>query len=634
LHRVVAESLPDTSVFLFDQDLRILVAEGAAVRRLPWVDEGMFRGRTVGELQGELPSDVLAMSMGAYRGALNGERRTFDFKSAGLSYEVTAVPVRGEDGRVEAALAVVRDITERLKSEADRARLAAIDAGAALEDAERDAREREARLQALLDYAPVPVRLRAVDGRYLVINRACAELLGITTEEALEQVPPAPYVADYLDEQERQVLAGEGASTIEVSGLDSEGSSHEYLATKFPVIDGEGRLVAVGGIWLEITERKRALEALRESEERFRLLAENSRDLIRLYDAERKISYASPSSRTVLGYTPEELIGRHSTEFQHPDDIATLDGPRQAVLSGEDEITVTYRSRRKGGGYVWLEASVRALRDENTGAAIGYQEAARDITERKIFEQTLHETNLQLASANRAKDVFLSSMSHELRTPLNSILGFTGTLLMGLHGALTEDQATHLQIIQRSGKHLLSVINDLLDLARIESGKIELHPEPIDCQDILEEIAMGLLPLAQEKGLALEVRSSQRPVVLSSDRRTLTQILINLANNAIKFTDEGSVRLEVSQSVEGDRTVTSIAIVDTGRGIAAGDQARLFTAFEQISASETDVREGTGLGLHISQTLAQLIDGHITIHSTPGEGSTFTLTIAPATGGG
>jgi PAS domain S-box-containing protein len=629
LHRTLAANLPDTSVFLFDRDLRILIAEGEGVRRLPWIDEEMFRGRTLYELQGELPSEILARSLECYQGALAGERRGFEFTSAGLTYEVTAVPIRDRDGEVESAMAVVRDVTDRRAVEADRARLAAIVADSAAVEAERSARESQERLQALLDHAPTPMRLRDMEGRYLVINRSCAELIGSTVEEALCRDPLAPYpahIANYLDEQERRVRAGEGTSTIEVSSDDSDGRRHEYLATKFPVTDGEGQTVAVGGIWLEVTERKQAEEALRKSEERFRLLAENSLDVIRLYDADRTTSYVSPSCTTVLGYAPEELVGHHSSEFQHPDEQANLAEHRQAVLDSEDAVTVVYRSRRKGGGYVWLEASVRTLRDEN-GVAVGYQEAARDITERKRFALELQEANVKLERANLAKDHFLATMSHELRTPLNAILGFTGTLLMGLHGALTDEQTKPLQTVQRSSKHLLSLINDLLDLAQIGSQEMELHPEALDCQALLDEVGVGLQPLADERGLLLEVVAASQPIELFCDRRAVTQILINLTNNAIKFTDNGGVRLELSQRVDGGRSLTRFAVIDTGRGIALEDQARLFAAFEQIAGTGARAVEGTGLGLHISQTLAGLIDGAVTVESAPGEGSTFALEV-------
>jgi PAS domain S-box-containing protein len=657
-------------------------------------------------------------------------------------------PIRDRDGRVTGFLGMLDDTTT-------------------LRHAERIAREHEARLQALLDHVPMPMRLRDLDGRRLVINRACTELIEGRVEEALRPEPSAPYrshTAPPLDEQERQVRAGGGSNTVEMSAHDVAGRRHDYLATKFPIADSEGQTVAVGGLWLDITERKQAEQtlhaakeryrelfedspagiiettvdgtpvgvnrawasllgydspvqfmaevassteiyanpadretmaqainehegnlgfelrmrrrdgtlvwvafegrairnkdagtvgwqgsavditerkrveaALSESEERFRLLAENSRDVIRLYDVDWIVRYASPSCEAVLGYPPEELVGHHASEFQHPDEAAKRGESRRRLLLTDHEMTVTYRSCRKDGTYVWLEMSVRALHDEHSGALTGYQEACRDITARKRIEDELRATNVALELASRAKDRFLSSMSHELRTPLNAILGFTGTLLMGLHGPISADQTTQLRTVQRTGKHLLALINGLLDLARIESGELEVHLEPVDCQDLLGEIVGCLRPLADEKGLALELLSGEQPVMVICDRRTLWQVLMNLGNNAIKFTDEGSVRFELGRRADGDRRVTRFAITDTGCGIAHEDQARLFLAFEQIPSADGPPSEGTGLGLHISQTLAAVIGGEITVESVPGGGSTFGLEFAevgPAAGGG
>jgi signal transduction histidine kinase len=195
---------------------------------------------------------------------------------------------------------------------------------------------------------------------------------------------------------------------------------------------------------------------------------------------------------------------------------------------------------------------------------------------------------------------------------------------MGLPGELNPEQTKQLRIVQSSGKHLLSLINDLLDLARIESGNFELNPEVIDCSALLEEVATGLRPGATVKELKLEVHAPD-DIELTNDRRALSQILINLTNNAIKFTDEGVVRLGVTRAAEGEHRVTRFAVTDTGRGIKTDDQQKLFAAFEQISNPTSQPYEGTGLGLYICQTMAPLIGGTIGFESEFGKGSTFTL---------
>jgi protein-histidine pros-kinase len=279
--------------------------------------------------------------------------------------------------------------------------------------------------------------------------------------------------------------------------------------------------------------------------------------------------------------------------------------------------------RRKDGTEFPIEISLSPLETEDGLLATA---AIRDVTERQRTEKQLRDTNVALETANRAKDRFLASMSHELRTPLNAILGFTGTLLMGLPGPLNDEQIQQLRTVQANGSHLLALINELLDLARIESGKIELHIEPIDCAKLLEDVVVGLHPLAQDKDIGLAVEAVAERSTIHSDRRALKQILINLTNNAIKFTTEGGVRLRLRTS-EGDGALTRFDVIDSGRGIRAEDQERVFAAFEQIGTSISSPLEGTGLGLYICQTLSSLIGGEITFTSEVGRGTTFTLTL-------
>jgi signal transduction histidine kinase len=218
-------------------------------------------------------------------------------------------------------------------------------------------------------------------------------------------------------------------------------------------------------------------------------------------------------------------------------------------------------------------------------------------------------------------------MSHELRTPLNAIIGFTGTLLMKLPGPLNPEQEEQLQTVQSSGRHLLSIINDLLDLAKIESGKWEGDFQSLDCAEVAREVANGLGPLARHKGLTVEVIAPNDPVTASIDRRALSQILINLSNNAIKFTDTGEVCLEVKEGSLDGRATVRFDVTDTGIGIKQEDQAKLFSAFEQLKKFGTAPREGTGLGLYICQRLSGLLGGSIEFTSEVGKGSTFSFIV-------
>jgi protein-histidine pros-kinase len=252
----------------------------------------------------------------------------------------------------------------------------------------------------------------------------------------------------------------------------------------------------------------------------------------------------------------------------------------------------------------------------------------RDVTERKRIEQTLQEKHAELENASLAKDRFLASMSHELRTPLNAIIGFTGTLLMGLPGPLNADQDKQLRTVQTAAKHLLLLINALLDLVKIESGKVELRFQPVICQGILHEIAGELRPLAEARGLTLVVQVPTQECVVQTDRRALSQIVVNLTNNAIKFTEQGQVSLQLAQRREDGQLVTEVRVVDSGIGIRPEEQRKLFEAFSQVDVAAARRHEGTGLGLHLSQKLATLLRGSISFVSRYGQGSTFTITLS------
>jgi protein-histidine pros-kinase len=238
----------------------------------------------------------------------------------------------------------------------------------------------------------------------------------------------------------------------------------------------------------------------------------------------------------------------------------------------------------------------------------------------------LERTNADLERASHAKDRFLATVSHELRTPLNAILGFTGTLLMRLRGALTNTQEEQLRTVQAAGKHLLSLINDLLDLASIESGKVVMKRETVECEEVLNELANALRPLAERKGLRLDCRFGTAIAPLRTDRRALLQILMNLTNNAIKYTSSGTVAIECNQREDGGKVATDITVIDSGVGIKQEEQEQLFNAFARVGDSRTH-QEGTGLGLYYSRKLAELLGARITFASEFGSGSRFTLTL-------
>jgi protein-histidine pros-kinase len=316
-------------------------------------------------------------------------------------------------------------------------------------------------------------------------------------------------------------------------------------------------------------------------------------------------------AQRLYSYTSAEIVGDSLSVLHTDEDVRA--GLPQSILDqargiGHWRGTVD-RVRKDGSGFVG-RVVVTPRRED--GRVVGFLQISSEVTE-----------DGRLEVASRARDEFLASVSHELRTPLNAILGYTGTILMELPGTLNGDQRKQLRHVQANGRQLLSLINGLLDVAKIESGKIEVTPESIACGELVEQIVVALGPLADEKGIGFDsIHVSAGAIEVRTDRRALSQILINLTSNAIKFTDDGGVLLAVSAPTPGR---TRFEIIDTGSGIGAEDQQKLSTAFTQIDAAAIRPAEGARLGLYVCQRLATLLGATISLESEFGVGSTFRL---------
>ena len=267
---------------------------------------------------------------------------------------------------------------------------------------------------------------------------------------------------------------------------------------------------------------------------------------------------------------------------------------------------------------VWLNASPFYDADDNV---VGVLASARDVTDRKQFEQVLQQTNLELERASKAKDLLLGNVSHELRTPLTAILGFSSTLLMGMPGRLNAEQRSQLERVESAGRQLLEIVTDLLDLTKIESSTLELRRVPILCHSVLEDVAQAMRSQAESKGLTVTIEAPVHEITLQTDRDGLTRILRNLTSNAIKYTETGSVTLGLAVH----QATVCFSVADTGIGIAAADLQRVFNAFEHVGPPRTSGQAGPGLGLHVSQKMAETLGGTIVLSSEPGVGSRFTL---------
>lgn len=383
----------------------------------------------------------------------------------------------------------------------------------------------------------------------------------------------------------------------------------------------------------QISKRQETEQALRNSEHRYKELVESATDMIFRMDANGRCTYVNPVAVHMLGYASEkELIGKHYVDFLHPEQKELLltiytDQFKQKIPNTYHEFQVL----GKNDITIWVGQNVQLILENDE--VIGFQAIARDISkqreaEEKLFKRSreLNQINAKLARALRTKDEFLANMSHELRTPLNAILGKTEILTDGIHGPITEKQAASLKVIGESGRHLLQLINDILDLAKIEAGKIQLDIQPIALDHLSERSLQFVRQMAHKKQVKLQSTIDPSLKSLPADERRLTQILINLLSNAVKFTPAGGkVGLNILQDVDND--TVQFQVWDTGIGIASDDMPRLFKPFAQLDSSLARLHEGTGLGLSLVYRLSEIHCGCVSLESQVGVGSCFTVTL-------
>ena len=418
-----------------------------------------------------------------------------------------------------------------------------------------------------------------------------------------------------LDQAAKRMVSGDTIGGVALKNRDELGQ----VVTSFNSIAAR--------LWTEWTQARAAEALVRESEARTQLIIDTALDAVITTDAPGLITRWNPRAEQIFGWAAEQAIGRRLDDLVIPVEFRVAH--RQAVqsvlatgdrsfLSTHAEMTLLRRDRRE------FPAEV-AVSPMETGDTYTFSYFVRDITERKNAEDELQRAKEEAEVANQAKSVFLANMSHELRTPLNAIIGYSEMLQEEAEDLGQDDFIPDLERIQAAGKHLLALINNILDLSKVEAGKMELYLETFDVATVIQDVASTVQPLVQKNGNSLNVRCADDLGTMRADATKLRQALFNLLSNASKFTERGTIRLEAEREPGDTGSWIVFRVVDSGIGMTPEQVGRLFQAFAQADASTTRKYGGTGLGLVITRRFCQMMGGDVTVASAPGAGTTFTI---------
>lgn len=573
-----------------------------------------------------------------------------------------AFPIRA-DGKVCGTLSVYADQALFFQDKEIALLKEAVDnISFALENLAREEKRRQAEITAkneslfsdmMIESMPGILYFYNHEGKFLRWNHNFQVVSGYSNKEVAKMHP-----LDFFAEEEKPSIAEKitevfknGQAFIEASLLAKDGKKTPFLFTgrnvKFNEID------CLVGMGIDISERKNVESKLDESEQKYRELVESANSIILRWNAEGNVTFLNLFGQKFFGYTYEEIVGQNiigtivpTTDSAGHDLEDLMQQICQDTRMFEQNVN---ENMRRNGDRVWISWTNKVVLDSE-GQVVEILSIGNDITESLRAEKEIRELNASLEkrvterteelqtalvraeAADKIKSAFLATMSHELRTPLNSIIGFTGIILQGMAGPLNPEQSKQLGMVRGSAKHLLELINDVLDLSKIEAGQLEVRSEPFNLVAVIERVISLLAPVIEKKGLMLHTSISGDLGEINSDRRRLEQILINLINNAIKFTEKGSVTIKAELLRDFEKTPNSppssfvkLSVADTGIGIKQEDLNLLFQPFRQIDTGLSRTHEGTGLGLAICQRLLDLMGGQIFATSTWSKGTEFTV---------
>ncbi len=525
----------------------------------------------------------------------------------GNTWMVRSNPIQDEDDRIVGVVNIVLDITSRKK-------------------AEKALLESNSLLEGVLDTITDVIAVQMPDHTIKRYNKSGYDLLGLKPEDVVGK--KCYRLMGWKDEckpcASARAMNSKKPETIEkyIPEMD-----RYFDCRSYPLIGDNGEVRLIIEQLRDITSQKAAERALKDSEERYRLLVDMSPDGICLH-SDGKVVFINAAGARILGASsPEVTIGSPVCNFVNPNSRILADERMMTAAEHRDGDNSTLREekiRRKDGSLVDVEVVCLPFKSYNGKPAA--QVVFRDITERKRYEEQLRAAKEAAEAATSAKSEFLANMSHEIRTPMNAVIGLTGLLL---DDDITVSQREYLETIRSSGNALLSVINNILDLSKIEAGMMELECQPFCLLSCLKDALSQVAATAIKKGLKIKCDLREdTPESIIGDPSRLRQVLVNLLNNAVKFTKEGEIDLSVSSTLKGDGEYEIyFAVKDTGIGIPEDKRDRLFQSFSQIDASTTRKYGGTGLGLAISKKLVELMGGRIWVESESGRGSTFQIAI-------
>jgi|GEM_PF-933120 len=501
------------------------------------------------------------------------------------------------DGKVAKVTGTLQDITER-------------------KIAEHELKLKEEKYRSLFEQSNDAIFLNHVDGQIMDVNEKACKIFGYTRQEFQKM-----NVSDLL--APRHKAAGERG----MQQFREDGSV--YLHTLYAKANGETFDAEVNAKVLEgypdlaqaivrdISKQKKAEEEIIRNETKYRSLFEKSNDAIMIHDLNGRILEANDRACEMFGYSETELKQKSIMDLTLDEDRVEIKS-RIGKIKTEGYCRKENRMVRSDGGLIYVDVSASFLQTQHGMI----QTVGRDITDRVRTEAAMISAKIEAETASRTKSEFLANMSHELRTPLNSIIGFSDVMFDGLTGELGPKQKNYMKHISDSGHHLLNLINDILDISKVEAGKMELHIDMLNMKTVIDDIVAMTQTLTSRKNISVNVDVQENMPTLRADRSKIKQIMYNLMGNAIKFTDDGG-KITILTKVKGKKILVSI--IDNGIGISTEDQKKLFKPFSQIDSSISRSYQGTGLGLALVKELIELHGGNIRVESEVGKGSNFTF---------